>query len=359
MPESTNPAGPNTLLRDIERTDFDSFANDAGARSQTLAAARALVRRLETPIESMWEMTYNHPLMYACCKVAVDRRVFNKLEEAGGGPKTTSQLAAESTDPAMLRRLLRHLAAMHVIREVDVDRWEGTRLSKSLRTPGMIATVDYMNDITIPAFMSLPKFLAKTGYKNPADRMGNWQFATDSQVSHFAWLEQHPEAMKTFSNLMTAYASQRGSWLEVYPTASLLETADSDGDILVDVGGGLGHDLKKFLEKHPHSAGRLVLQDLASVIADAQKQDLNGIKPIAHDFFTIQPRKVLINELVINDRGADRHQSSFDLTMMALFSSGERTEKQWTEFLESAGYKIVKIWGNSSSLDSVIEIECM
>ena len=57
--------------------------------------------------------------------------------------------------------------------------------------------------------------------------------------------------------------------------------------LLVDVGGGNGHDLIRFLNKYPSAWGRLILQDLPNLI-----QNLEGLSPgiqaMGHDFFTPQ-----------------------------------------------------------------------
>lgn len=54
---------------------------------------------------------------------------------------------------------------------------------------------------------------------------------------------------------------------------------------LVDVGGGLGHDLEELKVKH-----RLVLQDQPEVIAQIGKAS-DGIELTTHDFFTPQSVK--------------------------------------------------------------------
>lgn len=65
----------------------------------------------------------------------------------------------------------------------------------------------------------------------------------------------------------------------------------SEGDVLlVDQGGSLGHDISEFHKKHPLAPGRLVLQDLPSVIAQAKDLD-SKIEATGHDFFTEQPVK--------------------------------------------------------------------
>lgn len=63
---------------------------------------------------------------------------------------------------------------------------------------------------------------------------------------------------------------------------------DSNAVLLVDIGGGLGHDLEDFRAGYPHLPGRLVLQDLSSVTKEAV-QIHERIELISHDFFTPQP----------------------------------------------------------------------
>ena len=61
---------------------------------------------------------------------------------------------------------------------------------------------------------------------------------------------------------------------------------------LVDIGGGKGHDLQELHRKYPKLPGKLVLQDLKSVIDEAKSSGLNQeIVTMEHDFFTPQPIK--------------------------------------------------------------------
>ena len=71
-----------------------------------------------------------------------------------------------------------------------------------------------------------------------------------------------------------------------------LDTGNNDENavFLVDVGGGLGHDLEELKLKHPDIRGRLVLQDRPEVIAQISKAS-DGIEITAHDFFTPQSLK--------------------------------------------------------------------
>jgi len=59
---------------------------------------------------------------------------------------------------------------------------------------------------------------------------------------------------------------------------------------IVDVGGGMGHDLAELKKKQPTIPGRFILQDLPQVIEQIP-QPFDGIEATAHDFYTEQPVK--------------------------------------------------------------------
>jgi hypothetical protein len=140
----------------------------------------------------------------------------------------------------------------------------------------------------------LPEYFQKNGYTNPTDpNKGPFQFAYNTSKHWFAWASQNPSVAKQFNNHMSAYHQGRPSWMDkdFFPVhAGLIKGArQSPGAVLlVDVGGGLGHDLAEFAKKHPAAPGRLVLQDKRDVITQI-KDDLGDIESMAHNFFTKQP----------------------------------------------------------------------
>ena len=67
--------------------------------------------------------------------------------------------------------------------------------------------------------------------------------------------------------------------------------------------------------------------------------------------------KVLINDFVVPDVGAEWAVTSMDWIMMAFNAVRERTEADWHRLVESAGLKITKIWSYDQSTESLIEIE--
>ena len=57
---------------------------------------------------------------------------------------------------------------------------------------------------------------------------------------------------------------------------------------LVDIGGGLGHDLELLMKAYPQLPGRLILQDQKVVIDQVSAQE-TAFEKTVHDFFTSQP----------------------------------------------------------------------
>ena len=67
--------------------------------------------------------------------------------------------------------------------------------------------------------------------------------------------------------------------------------------------------------------------------------------------------KLLINERIIPGEGAHWLTTGLDIIMMTLFGGKERTEEDWRQLLESAGFRIVKIWNFDPAAESLIEAE--
>lgn len=81
-------------------------------------------------------------------------------------------------------------------------------------------------------------------------------------------------------------------WYEIYPAAQRLGPGarqDHGAAMIVDVGGGKGHDVAAFRARHPELPGRFILQDLPETLPSSQ--GTAGVEMMAHDFFTPQPVK--------------------------------------------------------------------
>ena len=178
---------------------------------------------------------------------------------------------------------------------------------------------------------------------------------------------------------MATWRSRSGpQWFDIFPVTEKFTLSDPSAPLLVDVGGGVGHNLVAFKQRHPNVLGKLIVQDIPVVVKNAK--DLpTGVEAVVHDFFMPQPVKgakayllanvlhdwpdkqalkilgnirdamsqdseLLIWENILPESNVPQLSAAIDLTMMANFSAGERTLAQYSTLLEKAGFKLVKAW---------------
>lgn len=81
------------------------------------------------------------------------------------------------------------------------------------------------------------------------------------------------------------------------------------------------------------------------------RQILRQIKPAM-----TAKSKILINELVLPDRGAHWLTTALDLGVMTCLASRERTEEEFRELFASVGLEMVGVWKHPEGYDSVLEV---
>jgi len=191
---------------------------------------------------------------------------------------------------------MKHLAANGLVTEVGKDLYRGTPFSASTDDPTIAGSLIYSFEGMIPTFRALPEFLAKTNYQVPTDaNNGPVQYGLHTDLPFFGYLQANERVGKAFNNFMTGYAKVRPRWHDYYPVIERLGTGlrtDAPAVLLVDVGGGLGHEIAGFHAQFAQLPGRLILQDQESVISQVKNstEPLSpAITPLHHDFFTPQP----------------------------------------------------------------------
>ncbi|KAI0382244.1 putative O-methyltransferase [Hypomontagnella monticulosa] len=373
-----------------------------GAREQLLNLSHALISSVELPSEAIQRMGWAEPARAAHCRIAVELKLFELIQESGEQGINAKDLSTKvGADEVLIARTLKHLAAMNIVAESGTDKYVATRLSAAFTEPRYRDGIIYTYDVAGPSFRNLPGYLKDINYALPTQLDdGPFQAAHKTKLPFFGWLDQNSHYLQAFNNYMAAYRAGKPSWVDpgFYPISQRLvegfDPSSAGNDILlVDVGGGMGHDLRELKEKHPSLPGRLILQDRPNVVSAVSGE--NVFEATAHDFFTPQPAttkgarayylhsvlhdwdddncvrileqlrpslkvgysRLLLNEIIVPDRNPTWPVTSMDQLVFVLGAMRERTGADWENILKRAGYRIVKVYSYEMGSESLIEAE--
>ncbi|KAL9112042.1 MAG: hypothetical protein Q9227_003662 [Pyrenula ochraceoflavens] len=241
---------------------------------------------------------------------------------------------------------------------------------------GIASGHKFMWEVPISAAAKLPKFFKETTHKCPTDpKDGAVQYAFQTKLGAFEFTKTMPAYLEAFNLFMGNTLGARKHWIDWFPVQDrLLEKATKDKELILDIGGGKGHDLQAFNNKFP--GWKLVLMDLPHVVDIAE----GPFEKIGYDFFTKQPiqgarlvymhhilhdwsddkareilkaqrvsmtpgySKLLIHEMILSDGKVPLLPCLLDISMMVFNAGMERSRKQWVELLKSAGFEVVQFW---------------
>ncbi|KAF2967108.1 hypothetical protein GQX73_g6483 [Xylaria multiplex] len=355
----------------------DPFISEE-VRAQALQAANLVIRALEKPEDGLIKFAFS-PTTWMAIRVCAQLNVFDMIT------KHETISAAEiariaNADETLIRRLLRVLTAAGFVAEKGNGLYGPTHWTVHINSRLAQGMLKFIYDSSMLPIAQGVNWLKETGYRNPVDpQHGMFQAANQTDMPTFKWLTV-PKNKEIWDNANTFFEGDRGSrpsWVTWFPTKEKFfpEGHQQEVPLLVDVAGGRGHDLMEFLDKYPDELGPFVLQDQQVVLDSAlslspkiEKQPFDlfedppvkgariyFMKFILHDYADEQCMQILrnvkasmvkgysylvINDFILPDVGCGLLQSQWDLMMMVLLSSMERTEAQWRALLESAGLSI-------------------
>ena len=241
-----------------------------------------------------------------------------------------------------------------------------------------------IDDTNQQAIAKLTSYFQEREFANPSNTKDTpFNYAFNTSETFFSWLSTRPQMGAAFNHVMQFGKMLRGpDWFEFFPVEDKL-AAHSAQATIIDIGGGTGGDLLNFKKHHPSYPGRLVLQDLPEVLADAKTEELTAagvelqphsflhpepeafhgamayvIKNCLHDWPEAEARTILkhiadamseestllVCETSLSEQGVPFMNAVFDWVMMIQFAGLERTEKQWKALFESVGLVIRQIW---------------
>ena len=167
-------------------------------------------------------------------------------------------------------------------------------------------------DLFFPIGARIVEYMHKTKvHQFPKDNseQSPFQYAHDG-LAFFEYFDKVPEQRKYFDDYMALRRVGLATWYETFPMAQVLcpdAKKESTSVLLVDVGGNWGHEISAFHQAHPDAPGRLILQDLPSMIQKVEKEaPPKGVECMAYDFFTPQPVKGMRTRTTSSESATDR-----------------------------------------------------
>ncbi|KAJ5916915.1 S-adenosyl-L-methionine-dependent methyltransferase [Penicillium tannophilum] len=354
-------------------------------RFKLLGAMNKVRVAMEPPVLTVRNFCFAHYGIVGI-RVAISMGIFDALAAGGGSPQTLSQLSEKTKgDEKLLVRILRLLGANNLLTETADGAYQPMPLALGFAFGSPLPEAIKHFYANMKASVNLNEFFESNGYKNPDDAYNTaFQFAYKTKEHHFEWLKSHPEDLHAFNVVMGLNRQiEGGQWFDFYPVEEKLHVDSNDRVRLIDVGGGLGHDIARLRERFPTLPGRLIVEDLPDVVKDIKTPLGENVEAIGYDMFTEQPVKgaksyylrtvlhdwpdkqalkvlerireamaddsiLLINENTLPEKDAPEFSIALDILMMEMYGSLERTEKEWVGLLEQAKFKVVKVWRSES-----------
>lgn len=284
------------------------------------------------------------------------------------GPKSVEELAqATETHAPSLYRLLRALASNGLVKIEDDGRFALTPLSETLVTdaPGSVRwfIISELGQEHYPAWGNLMHSV-KTG-----------EIAFDNHFGADIWkyFAQNPEDAAVFNNSM--------SGMTAVANEAIMSRYDfSSFNTIVDIGGGHGGLITSILKQNPQAKG--VLFDAGVVIEGARPRlEAAGVsdrcEAVSGDFFKAVPGggdayvmkwiihdwddekaiailkncrsqmkpngRLIIVDCVVPENNEPDFSKTFDLNMMVMTGGKERTAAEFSQLLEAAGFKLLRV----------------
>ena len=229
-------------LESIAADPPEALLNNEPVRKRLLQAATHVIPEIENPNDSAQRILYT-PLELMAALIGYNSQVFKTLSNSARPLDTEHLAAVTGADPYLFERLLKFMASLSMIKEVDVGTWQASRLTRALAIEGIAEGVYHNHENLGATWLAFPRFLEKTKYQAVAEP-DNCAFShSHEDKSIFRWFGENPRNAQAFNKWMGQQRFSQALWLDVFPFEETVCSPDDKSNrvLFVDVAGGLGH----------------------------------------------------------------------------------------------------------------------
>jgi len=315
---------------------------------------------MNNPAEDLLRISMSHALP-RCLHAVAELGIADALDES---PRTSEELArATGTNADALARTLRVLSAEGIFEARD-GAWGHSATSRLLRSDHPQSMRSFVRMIGLPVYWR--------GFEFYEDALRTGECASEKVVpgGYWKYLSESPEASRLFDEAMMGKAYGQ--------IAGVLNSYDFSGfRTIADIGGGRGHLLEAILKAAPQARG--VLFDQPHVTAAARAAGMESerlrmspgsffedplpsadcylIMQVIHDWSDKEAArilaairkaaaagaKLLLIECIVSEDSKPSWPKMLDLQMLALLGGKERTEKEYSQLLRVAGFRLDRV----------------
>ncbi|KAK4498610.1 hypothetical protein PRZ48_011269 [Zasmidium cellare] len=208
----------------------------------------------------------------AAVMTSIECGLFHHLDLLKPQDCTAKQLALHAgVEQALLERLLRLLASVHIVNEIYPNLYSPTIFSSALRREVFESGFRHNHATIQPVLSRLPFYLQEHGFTSPEDfTRGLWE-----------WYKENPKYASYFNSWMSGtHTPEKETWLDAFPISALLAPVDNENGpslpLIVDVGGGQGKDMELLRQHLLPEEFEIIVQDQQAVVDQTSWSDLMG-----------------------------------------------------------------------------------
>ena len=328
---------------------------------------------MNNPADDLLRISMSHGLP-RCLHAVAELGIADALGES---PRSAEELARDTgTHAGALARTLRVLSAEGIF-EAREGSWGHTPASRLLRSDHPQSMRSFVRMIGLAVYWR--------GFEYFADALRTGESVQEKVVpgGYWQYLSENPEAARLFDEAMMGKAAGQ--------IAGVLRSYDfSAFGTIADIGGGRGHLLAAVLQAAPRAHGVLFDQPHVTAAAQAAGMESERLRVHPGDFFTsalpsadcylimqvihdwddqkaarilaairkaaAPGAKLLLIECIVPEDSKPSWTKMLDLQMLTLLSGKERTEKEYSEMLRTAGFRldrVIDVGLSTSILESV------